>query len=129
MSYKSNSLKTLKIVLTTLITSLAITGFGYLDNKIWNIIMFVIGMIAYSIVGILFSFGLIHGKDAGKKAYALVFIILLILGYCLYRGIVAFQKWLLSWPLAVKIIIPCCLTFLIICVSILLIVKSKKIRK
>ena len=117
------------MVLTLLITSLAITGFGYLDNKIWNIILIVIGMIAYSIVGLLFSIGLLHGKNAGKMAYTLAFIILLILGYCVYRGIVAFQKWLLSWPFAVKIIIPCCLTFLIICVSILLIIKSKKTRK
>ena len=85
MANKNNSLGLYKVILTTLITSLAITGISYLDNKVWNIIMIAIGMISYSIVGVLFSFGLIHGKNSGKEAYAFVFIILLILGYCVYN--------------------------------------------
>ena len=106
MANKNNSLGFYKIILTMLITSLAITGISCLDDKIWNIIMLIIGMLAYSIVGILFSFGLIHGKNAGKEAYAFVFIILLILGYCVYCGIVTIQNWIVTWPLSVKIIVP-----------------------
>ena len=50
MSNKNNSLGFYNVILTTLITSLAITGISCLDDKIWNIIMLIIGMLAYSIV-------------------------------------------------------------------------------
>ena len=126
MSNKNNSLGIYKIILTTLITSLTITGISYLDDKIWNLIMVVIGMLAYSIVGVLFSIGLLHGKDAGKEAYIFFFIILLILGYCVYNGIIYFQNWILSWPLAVKIIVPICIVLLISGIILLMIHKNKK---
>lgn len=109
-----------------LITSLAITGISCLDDKIWNIIMLIIGMLAYSIVGILFLFGLIHGKNAGKEAYAFVFIILLILGYCVYCGIVTIQNWIVTWPLSVKIIVPSLLFVAIIIISLFYLFKSHK---
>lgn len=32
------------------------------------------------------------GKEEGKEAYAIVFIILLVLGYCVYQGIIKFQQ-------------------------------------
>lgn len=38
MANKNNSLGFYKAILTTLITSLAITGISCLDDKIWNII-------------------------------------------------------------------------------------------
>lgn len=40
----STSLKIYKVLLVTLITSLSITGISYLDDKIWNIVLLVIGM-------------------------------------------------------------------------------------
>lgn len=126
MANKNNSLGFYKIILTMLITSLAITGISCLDDKIWNIIMLIIGMLAYSIVGILFLFGLIHGKNAGKEAYAFVFIILLILGYCVYCGIVTIQNWIVTWPLSVKIIVPSLLFVAIIIISLFYLFKSHK---
>ena len=126
MVNKNNSLGFYKVILTTLITSLAITGISCLDDKIWNIIMLIIGMLAYSIVGLLFSFGLIHGKNAGKEAYAFIFIILLILGYCVYSGIVAVQNWIISWPLYVKIIVPSLLFAAIIIIIVQLLKKHKE---
>lgn len=106
MSNRNNSLEFYKLLLITLITSLSITGISYLDGKVWDIVMIVIGTLAYSIVSILFSVGLLHGKNVGKKAYAFVFIILLILGYCVYSGIVAIQNWITAWPQHVKIVVP-----------------------
>ena len=50
------------------VTSIGSYGISCLYDKIWNIIVLIIGMLAYSIVGILFSFGLINGKNAGKAA-------------------------------------------------------------
>ena len=126
MVNKNNSLGFYKVILTTLITSLAITGISCLDDKIGNIIMLIIGMLAYSIVGLLFSFGLIHGKNAGKEAYAFVFIILLLLGYCVYSGIVAVQNWIISWPLYVKIIVPSLLFAAIIIIIVQLLKKHKE---
>ena len=79
----------------------------------------------YSIVGLLFSFGLIHGKNAGKEAYAFVFIILLLLGYCVYSGIVAVQNWIISWPLYVKIIVLSLLLVSII-ISLFYLLKKRK---
>ncbi len=127
MANKNGPLGFYKIILTALITSLAITGVSYLDDKIWNMVMVIIGMLAYSIVGILFSVGLIHGKNAGKEAYAFVFIILLILGYCVYSGIVAFQNWVLSWPLYVKILMPSLLLIAVI-ISMISLTRKYKVR-
>ena len=126
MSNKNNSLGAYKLLLITLITSLSITGISYLDSKIWNIVMIVIGMLAYSIVGILFSLGLLHGKNAGKEAYAFVFIILLILGYCVYSGIVAIQNWIKIWPLYVKIVVPSLLFSAVLIVTIFYLLKKHK---
>lgn len=119
----STSLKIYRVLLATLITSLSITGISYLDDKIWNIVLLVIGMATYSIVGILFSFGLLHGKNAGKEAYGAIFIILLLLGYGVYCGIVNLQKWILSWPLWIKITVPAVLIAIIVA-AIVLIIKS-----
>ena len=122
---KQNSLGIYKSILVTLITSLSITGISYLDNAIWNTIMIIVGLLSYSIVSILFSLHLIHGKNAGKEAYAFVFIILIILGYCVYNGIIAFQKWVLNWQLYIKILIPTIL-LLLITVSFILFLKAKR---
>lgn len=119
----STSLKIYKVLLVTLITSLSITGISYLDDKIWNIVLLVIGMTTYSIVGILFSIGLLHGKNAGKEAYGATFIILLLLGYGVYCGIVNLQIWILSWALWIKITVPVILIAIIV-IAIVLIVKS-----
>lgn len=121
----SKNLSIYKAVLVALVTSLTITGIGFIDDKIWNIIMIIIGMIAYSIVGIFYSLKLISGKSAGKEAYIAVFIILLLLGYCVYQGILAFQTWILSWPLAIKIIVPA-IMIIFICLFLFLIFKNKK---
>lgn len=66
-------MKRLNALLVFLISSLAITGVSFIDGKIWDVIFLVIGMIAYAIVGILFSIGVLYGKEAGKEAYAFVF--------------------------------------------------------
>ena len=75
--------------------------------------MMLVGMLTYSIVGLLFSFGLISGKNAGKDAYAAIFIFLLLIGCCIYQGIVKLQQWILSWLLYIKILVPSVLALLI----------------
>lgn len=111
---KRNTLNEYKVLLVTLITSLSITGISFLDNKIWNLIMLIIGMIAYFIVGLLFSLHLLDGKNAGKEAYVAVFIVLVVLGFYVYQGIISFQKWIYSLALWIKILIPSILILIII---------------
>ncbi|MCK9160969.1 MAG: hypothetical protein M0P00_10910 [Bacteroidaceae bacterium] len=122
----NKSLTVYKVLLVMLITSLSITGISFLDDKIWNIVMVIVGVVAYAIVGGLYSIHAISGKYAGKDAYVAVFIILLLLGYWLYQGIIKIQLWVLSWTLAVKITVPSIMVLLIAGTILLLVVKKQK---
>lgn len=119
-------MKRLKVLLVFLISSLAITGVSFIDGKIWDIIFLVIGMIAYAIVGILFSIGVLYGKEAGKEAYAFVFFLLLLAGYGVYKGLEHLRLWILAWPLTLKIIVPAVVGFCIVAVIILIVIKRRK---
>lgn len=119
-------MKKLNALLVFLISILAITGVSFIDGKIWNVIFFVVGMIAYAIVGILFSIGVLHGKEAGKDAYAFVFFLLIIAGYGVYKVLEKLRLWILAWPLVVKIIVPIMIALLIGVLITLIIIKRKR---
>lgn len=72
---------------------------------------------------------LLQGKNAGKAAYAFVLIILLILGYCVYSGIVAIQNWIIALPQHVKIVVPNLFFGAIIIVTIFYLLKKHKENK
>lgn len=112
-------------LLVALISGLAITGISFLDDQIWNAVFIVLGMAAYAIVGILFSIGILHGKQAGKDAYALVFFLLILGGWGVYQGLVAFKQWVLGWPLAAKIAVPVGFVLIIAALIVLLVIKRK----
>ena len=120
-------MKKLNALLVFLISSLTITGLSFIDDKIWNAIFLVVGMIAYVIVGIMFSFGILHGKQAGKDAYALVFFLLLLGGYAVYKGLELLKLWALSWSPFVKILVPSTIGLCIVGVVILIILYKKGI--
>ena len=124
MNYKR--LTALKALLIVLVTSVTITGISFLDDKIWNAIIAVVGVIAYGIVGLLYSIHLIDGKQEGKTAYAAVFIILIIIGFLIYQGILKVEQWIFSWPLAVKIIVPTLMGLLIVGTIVLLVIGHNK---
>lgn len=86
----------------------------------------VVGMIAYAIVGVLYSIGVLNGKKAGSDAYALVFFLLILAGYAVYKRLVKLKLWIISWPLIVKIIVPSILILLIISIVVCIYVKHKK---
>jgi hypothetical protein len=119
-------MKKLNALLVFLISSLAITGVSFIDGKIWDVIFLIVGMIAYAIVGILFSIGVLHGKEAGKEAYAFVLFLLLLAGYGVYKGLEHLRLWILAWPLAVKIIVPAVVALCIVGVIILIVFKRRK---
>lgn len=122
----NKSLNALKTLLIVLITSTAITGISFLDDKIWNVLIAVIGVIAYGIVGLLYSVHLIDGKQNGKTVYVAVFIILIIIGFLIYQGIIKVEQWIFSWPLAVKIIVLTIMVLFIVGTVVLLIIGKKK---
>lgn len=64
----NNNLVVYKTLLVVLISSLAITGIGFLDNQIWNTIMLIICIIVYAVVGSLFSVGIICGTKRGERS-------------------------------------------------------------
>ena len=119
-------MKRLNALLVFLISCLAITCVSFIDGKIWDIIFLIVGMIAYAIVGILFSIGALHGKEAGKEAYAFVFFLLLLVGYGVYKGLEHLRLWILAWPLAVKIIVPVSIVLAIVGVVIALVLSKKR---
>lgn len=119
-------MKKLNALLVFLISSLAITGVSFIDGKIWDVIFIVVGMVAYAIVGVLFSIGVLHGKEAGKEAYAFVFFLLILAGYGVYKGLEKLRLWILAWPLAIKIIVPIMIALLIGALITLIIIKRKR---
>ena len=99
-------MKKINVLLVFLISSLAITGISFIDGKVWDIIFLVAGLVTYAIVGILFSIGILSARKQGSDAYALVFFLLLLGGYGVYKALEALRNWILSWPLAAKIAVP-----------------------
>lgn len=118
-------MRKLNALLVFLISSLAITGISFIDNQVWNVIFFIVGLIAYAIVGLMFSAGILHGKQAGKEAYAFVFFLLLLGGYAVYKGLEQLKLWVLAWPLFVKILVPSIIGLGIIAVVVLIILFKK----
>lgn len=113
-------------LLSLLISSLVITGISFIDGKIWDIILLVIGFVAYAIVGFLFSVGILHGKKAGKDAYALIGVLLLLGTFAIYKALVNFKLWVLSWPLLAKILVPIGIGILIGLLIVLILLKKEK---
>ena len=120
-------MKKLNTLLVFLISSLTITGISFIDDQVWNVIFYVVGIIAYGIVGLLFSIGILHGKQAGIKAYGLVTFLLILGGYAVYKGLEQFKLWVLAWPLFVKILIPTFIGLCVIAVIVLIILYKKGI--
>ena len=123
---KQDSLNYYKILLVALISSLSITGIGFLDSYFWNTVFAVIGMMAYTIVGILYSLHILTNRKEGRDAFIVVFLILIILGLFVYQGIMKFQQWLISWPLGIKILVPSALFVGIITVIVLMVLKKNR---
>ena len=119
-------MKKLNALLVFLISSLTITGVSFIDGKIWDVIFIVVGMVAYAVVGVLFSIGVLHGKEAGKEAYVFVFFLLILAGYGVYKGLEKLRLWILAWPLAIKIIVPIMIALLIGALITLIIIKRER---
>ena len=118
-------MKKINATLVFLISSLTITGVSFIDGKLWDIVFIAVGMIAYAIVGVLFSIGVLHGKQAGRDAYAFVFFLLILGVYAVYKFLVNLRIWILGWPLFVKIIVICVIAVLIVTIVILSILYKK----
>lgn len=108
-------MKKINALLVLLISSIVITGISFIDGKIWGVIFIVVGTIAYTVIGGLFSIGILSTRKDGKDAYALVFFFLILGGYVVYKLLKTIRNWILSWPLFVKILVP---SIIIVCIGI-----------
>ena len=122
-------MKKITALLMFLVSSLAITGVSFIDGKIWDTVFVLIGMIAYTLVGVLFSIGILSTKQQGRDAYVLVFFLLIVGGFGIFKLLTIIRSWIISWPLVVKIVVPSAVGAMII-VSILFairyVIKNKK---
>ena len=94
------------LIISSIITSLSITGIGFIDNLIWDKIMAITITVASGIVGILYSFGFLSKRGSGANAYAAILLLLLCAEFYVYKGIIDLQNWIISWDLWIKILIP-----------------------
>lgn len=94
------------LIISSIITSLSITGIGFIDNLIWDKIMAITITVASGIVGILYSFGFLSKRGSGAKAYAAILLILLCAEFYIYKKIIDLQNWIISWDLWIKILVP-----------------------
>ena len=94
------------LIISSIITSLSITGIGFIDNLVWDKIMAITITVASGIVGTLYSFGVLSKRGSGAKAYIAILLLLLCAEFYIYKGIIDLQNWIISWELWVKILIP-----------------------
>lgn len=122
-------MKKLIALLVFLISSLTITGISFIDGKIWDIVFLIVGMIAYAIVGVLFSIGFLHGKESGRDAYLYVIFLLILLGYGFYKLLGKLKVWIMAWSLAAKIAVPSVIFAVIVVIICILLWLNKKKEK
>lgn len=111
-------------LIVALVGTISITGISLIDSNFWNLVFRILGMIAYGIVGLFYSLGLISTKKEGREAFWKTLLVLIILGFFVYEGIVRVQNWFLSWALGWKIAFFSVLGAMLLFV-IFLFVKSK----
>ena len=108
------SITKFRTLLVSLVSSIIITGVSFLDGMIWNVIFIIIGEIAYAIVGLLITIGVLRGRKNSRDAYSFIIVLLILGGYAIYKVLLSFKLWVLSWPLFVKILVPLILLFFVI---------------
>ena len=114
-----------RVLLVSLVSSIIITGVSFIDGIIWNALFIMLGEIAYSIVGLLITAGVLKGKKNCKEAYSFIIVLLILGGYAIYRCLTIFKLWVLSWPLFVKIFVPSILLVLLIVIIVLIVLYKK----
>ena len=124
-THKEDSLYTFVALLTIAVSSLTITGVAAIDGQFWNVLLKILGLIAYGIVGLLISIGLLKGRKASYKAYLFIFGLLILGAFEVYRLLSMFNQWVFGWPLFVKILVPSALFLIIVLIIVLKILISK----
>ena len=119
-------MKNFKSLLFFLISNISITGISFVDGRIWDVIFVIVGMVAYSIVGWMFSINLIVGKKAGKDAFTFVSIGLVLIGYEFYKFLVKVRVWILDLPFYFKITVLALLLIALILVVLRKILSRKQ---
>ena len=128
-THKEGSLNSFPIVLSIAISSLTVTGVSVIDGQFWNVVLKVLGLLAYGVVGLLISIGLLKGRKASLKAYAFILGLLILGAFEIYRLLDLFKQWVLGWALFVKILVPSVLFVAVGSIIIFKILISKRHKK
>ena len=123
----SKEVRNLHTLLVFLISSITITGIFFIDSAFWDIVFYVVGEIAYIIVSLLIMLGVLPTKQLRSDAYIFISILLILGGYAVYKALVRFKKWVLAWPVYVKILVPAAIVLLIGGIIALIILYKKGI--
>ncbi len=65
-------------ILTAILTSASLTGFGPVDDLAWKFILAGVAAIAFAIVGALYALHLISGRRSGSRVNKAVTALLLL---------------------------------------------------
>ncbi len=98
------NVRTTNNLIKTALAASAITGISLIDDQIWKALFIVIAMASYTIVGGLFSLGLIMGRREGSNAYAWVFLLFVAGAYKVYELFSKLQSWIVGISPTIKIV-------------------------
>lgn len=114
-----------KYIIGIIIGTMIFSGIAIVDDLIIKISMGLAASIAFSLVGFLYTAGLISSKAEGGKARFSIFIILLCFFLFVFTQIVKGVMWLFSFPIWLYITIICIGA---VTLTIVMIIKNRKVK-
>jgi len=112
-----------KYIIGLILGALIFSGIAIVDDIIVKISMAAASSLAFSIVGALYTAGLISSRADGGKARLYIFVILLVVFLYIFTQIAKGVIWLFSFPTWIYIVI------VIISITILIVIMMNRQRK
>ena len=93
----SPSMMVFKWIAGLIVSSIAVTGVGFVDSVIWKVAIFAASTIATTVVGSLYSAQIIKSKLAGGEVKFFVFSIILFVAYLVINLVAQFAGTMPLW--------------------------------
>ena len=93
----SPSMMVFKWIAGLIVSSIAVTGVGFVDSVIWKVAIFAASTIATTVVGALYSAQIIKSKVAGGEVKFFVFSIILFVAYLVINLVAQFAGTMPLW--------------------------------
>lgn len=101
----SPAMMVFKYLAGLVVSSVAVTGVGFVDSVIWKVAIFVASTLATTIVGGMYSSKLIKTKIAGGEAKLIIFALLLYICYLIINLVAQFAGTMPLWAFIVIFIV------------------------